>query len=158
MPLLRPWLILDTNICIEVTKRNGAIPRSEWIGVGRFIRRHYRYCISWVTWKELLVRLARGAPEFFGQNKEPLRVLRGQGAARLLEKPPIFAIRRVLGIDVSDTTDVDGLPVPEYQEYASDVLKAVTVAPSKAALKHGVKLPGTRRTCLSFDHYCPAIS
>jgi predicted nucleic acid-binding protein len=76
MPL-RPRLFLDTNICINAA--TGKIAPEEWRRVRSYILQNYRYCISFITMKELFVKLARGGDEFFEKNKKPLNVMIGTG-------------------------------------------------------------------------------
>src|ERR1017187_5758418 len=73
LPILRPRIFLDTNICINVA--NGSIDPDEWRRVQRRIITNYRYCISVITLKELFSKLARGDEVHFDQNKGPLKVL-----------------------------------------------------------------------------------
>ena len=45
--MVRPKIILDTNLCISVA--NGNIDPKEWQRVQKYINSHYRYYISFVT-------------------------------------------------------------------------------------------------------------
>jgi len=130
-------LIFDTNICIDVA--NGVISESDWDSMARHIRRRYKYCISWVTWKELLQKLSRGQSSFWCKNVEPLRILRFGGPVVYLEKPPLFAARYLLGIHADPRTDRRGFPVPPQKRRMRDVLEAILRGADKETLRRGLK-------------------
>jgi hypothetical protein len=151
---IRPILFLDTNICLEASKRRGGISEEDWSRVQRTIQSTYRYAISYATLKEILVRLARGQDDFFEQNKCALRRL--VGGRRLdnityFDKPPLFAIERVLGMNVRPRIEIDGGPPILLKEWAIRVIKSILKAPTKAALKTGVKVREFRKTHFTFD-------
>src|ERR1022692_2385856 len=138
--MVRPKLFLDTNICINVANRT--IDPDEWSRVHKQIGSKFRYCISFITRKELLSKLARGADKYFQQNKEPLRVLFRPSKRRFLPYPSVFAIRTILGKnDVARESD-SGLTEEEEAEAS---FKAVLDAPSKATLKSGIKVRHRKR-------------
>jgi predicted nucleic acid-binding protein len=144
--MVRPKVFLDTNICISVA--NGTIGTEEWRRVQRHISSKYRYYISFITRKELFSKLARGSDEYFQQSKESLRVLFRPSKRRFLPYPSVFAIRTILGkIDVARESD-SGLTEEEEAEAS---FKAVLDAPSKAALKSGIKARHRKRRVQFFD-------
>ncbi|MBI3665489.1 MAG: hypothetical protein HY236_04565 [Acidobacteria bacterium] len=147
-------LFFDTSICLEVVKKKGNINRDDWRRLTKYIRHTYRCCVSWVTWKELLVRLSRGEDQYWEQNREPLRVLRWKRDAVLLEKPPIFTIKHVLGVDAAPKAELDGRPAIPLSEQISAVLDAILVARNKIELKEGVKLPRKNQIIVfDLDHF-----
>jgi hypothetical protein len=147
--MTRPKLFLDTNICIDAT--DGSIPAKEWNRVRKHIVAHYRYCISFVTMKELFGRLARCGDEFFANNKKALQVLYGTGTRCVLAYPACFAIRTVLGYPVSRKYDVKGL---RDESFGEKVMKAVLQAPSKAQLKAGIPVSAkSGRQSFDLDHF-----
>lgn len=89
---MKKRIFLDTDICIKAA--NGGIARAAWQRAQSIIRAHYRYCVSWITVKELFAKVSRGSPDYYDQNKEPLRFLAtGWGSApHYLADPPLFAI------------------------------------------------------------------
>src|SRR5262245_45314142 len=95
----RPKLFLDTNVCIDVA--NGKIGSAEWRRFLKYITTHYRYYISFITWKELLTKLNRGSDDYFQRNKEPLQVLFRPSKRHVLPYPSVFAVRTILGIKVA---------------------------------------------------------
>jgi len=146
--MVRPKLFLDTNICINAA--NGKIPVEEWGRVRKFIGKHFRYQISFITMKELLGKVARCADQYFAQNKRPLNVLFGTGGRQFLPYPSVFALRKALGLqslsrknEYGDLTD---------EQWAESVLIAVLQAPSKAQLKAGIPIrKGGKRILQTFD-------
>ena len=142
----RPKLFVDTNICVNVA--NGAIAPDEWKRVSLHIRTHYLYQISFITVKELFVKLARGLDEHFEMNKKPLQVLCELSPAEFLPYPAVFALRTVLGL----TSAARRAPLPE-EELTRIVCKAILEAhtSSKARLKHGVPYPDNPNGFLTFD-------
>lgn len=146
MPIIRPKLFLDTNICINVA--NGKIDADEWRRVQKHISINYRYCISLITLKELLSKLARGADDYFEANKKPLRVLYAPAKPRFLVYPSVFALRTILGINSVARTDTNG---PPEEEWARNVLRTVVDAPSKMQLKHGVPVRNRKLRMRTFD-------
>ena len=147
MPL-RPKLFLDTNVCINVA--NGTIPAKEWNRVCKHINARYRYYISFVTLKELLSKLARGANQYFEGNKIPLRVLYGRAKRAFLPYPSVFALRTVLDFQaVARKGDTHNLSEEVWSE---TILKAVLDAPSKAQLKTGIPVRKSRKPMMqTFD-------
>jgi hypothetical protein len=143
--MVRPKLFFDTDVCINAA--NGKIPPAEWRRVQKRIGVHYRYCISYVTLKELFSKLARGSDAYFERNKGPLRVLYQPPQRRFLPYPSVFALRRVLGIESAGRTHDCGLTDEVWGER---VLRAALDAPSKTRLKDGIKVPN-RKLMLSFD-------
>jgi hypothetical protein len=144
--MIRPKLFLDTNICIDVAA--GKIDPVEWNRVRKHIGSTYRYCISFVTRKELISKLARGSEGYFERNKEPLRVLFRPGKPRFLPYPSVFAIRTVL---VNYTISRPGdTPLKEEKE-AEAALKVILQGKSKMHLKTGVQMAGRRTRQWVFD-------
>ena len=134
----RPKLFLDTNVCIDVA--NGNICSSEWARGQKYINTHYRYYISFITWKELLTKLNRGSDDCFKRNKEPLQVLFGPSGRHVLPYPFVFAVKTVLGIDRpriynSNLTE---------EEVVEATFRAVIRAPNKTALRNGIRLPNQK--------------
>ena len=144
--MVRPKLFLDTNTCVNVA--NGKVEPVEWRRVQKYINTNYRYCISFITLKELLSKVARGSHEYFERNKGPLQVLRAPTKPRFLVYPTVFALRTILGIKSVTRTGTSGLP---EEEWAGRVLEAVLDAPSKAQLKNGIPVRNRRRRMQSFD-------
>jgi predicted nucleic acid-binding protein len=146
LPLVRPKLFLDANICIYVA--NGKIQPAEWRRVQKRISNNYRYCISLITLKELLGKIARGSDDYFERNKAPLRVLYGPARPRFLVYPHVFALRTILRIQSAARMDTSGLP---EEEWSRRVLEAVLDAPSKAQLKNGIPIRNHKRRMQTFD-------
>src|SRR5437016_11681334 len=94
--MVRPKIFLDTDVCINAA--SGKIDTAEWRRVQNHIATHYRYCVSFITLKELFIKLARGSAAYFERNKEPLRVLYQPARRQFLPYPSVFALRTVLGI------------------------------------------------------------
>jgi len=153
MAFLRPWILFDTNICVEAAKSNGMIQPEEWKKVLRYCYSRYRYCVSWVTWKELLVKLSRGDDACWEQNRVPLKILSWNAKATYLEKPPLFALKGLLGIDASPRTTEDGAPVVPLPKQMRDVVAWVSVAANKDDLRQGIEVNGRngRRLIGTFD-------
>ena len=145
MPIVRPRLFLDTDICIKVANEN--IDPAEWRRVLRRITTNYRYCISLITLKELFSKLARGSEDHFGKNKGALRVLDGPAKKTFLPYPPVFALRTVLQLPAARSDD-SGLP---EEEQAETVLEWVLDAPSKLSLKNGIPDRNNKRKVRFFD-------
>jgi predicted nucleic acid-binding protein len=143
--MVRPKLFFDTDVCINAA--SGKIDPAEWRRVQKHIGTHYRYCISFITLKELLGKLARGSDAYFERNKEPLRVLCQPARRQFLPYPSVFALRTVLGIRSAARIHDSGLT---EEVWAEKVARAVLDAPSKARLKDGIKVPN-RKLTLSFD-------
>ena len=129
--IVRPKLFLDTNVLINAA--DGRIPCDEWTRVRQHINAHFQYCISSVTWKELIVGVARCDDAHFNKNKERLRVLCSLDSGTFLPYPPVFALRMVLGLHSAARTSETGNVSEEVWEEA--VLKAVLAAPIKAQIK-----------------------
>ena len=146
LPIVRPRIFLDTNICINVA--NGSIDPDEWRRVKRRITTNYRYCISVITLKELFSKLARGSDAYFDQNKGPLRVLDTPAKKTFLPYPHVFALRTVLRIMSAARNDCSGLA---EEEWARTVLRAVLDAPSKRHLKHGIPIRNRKHRMQTFD-------
>jgi predicted nucleic acid-binding protein len=143
--MVRPKIFLDTNICINVA--NGEIEPGEWRKVWEHIREQFQYCISFVTLKELLGKLARGSDQHFERNKRPLHVLYGSGRRRFLPYPSVFALREVLGLmDVARKNSSD----LSEEQWMEAILKAVLQAPSRARIDAEVPVSSTKRV-QSFD-------
>ena len=140
-----PKLFFDTDVCINAA--NGRIDPAEWRRVQKRIATHYRYCVSFITLKELFSKLARGSGAYFERNKEPLRVLYQPARRRFLPYPSVFALRTVLGIKSAARIHDCGLTEEVWEE---KVLRAVLEAPSKTRLKDGIKVPN-QKLMLSFD-------
>jgi hypothetical protein len=145
LPIVRPRLFLDTNICIHVA--NGTIDPSEWSRVQRRITTKYRYCVSLITLKELFSKIARGSEGYFERNKGPLRILDGPSKKTFLPYPSVFALRTVLR-KAAARIDNSGLA---EEEWARTVLRAVLDAPSKRLLKTGIPVRNRRRRMQTFD-------
>ncbi len=143
--MVRPKLFLDTNVCIYAA--SGKIDPAEWRRVRKHIATHYRYCVSFITLKELFSKLARGSDAYFERNKEPLRVLYQPARRRFLPYPSVFALRTVLGIKSAARIHDSGLT---EEVWAEKVLRAVLDAPSKTRLKDGIKVPN-QKLMRSFD-------
>lgn len=144
--MVRPKLFLDTNVCIDVA--SGKICPAEWRRVQKHISTHYRYYISFITWKELLTKLSRGSDDYFERNKEPLRVLCGPAKRCFLPYPSVFAIRTALGIkNVARIYD----PTLTEEEVVEKVTRAVIDAPNKTQLKYGIRDRTRKKGVLSFD-------
>jgi len=137
--MIRPKLFLDTNVCIDVA--SGRICPAEWRRVQKYINAHYRYYISWITWKELLTKLSRGSDDYFQRNKEPLRVLYGPAKRHFLPYPFVFAIRTTLGIKVARNYNSN----LTEEEVLEAVLKATIDAPNKTALRNGIRSRSQRK-------------
>jgi predicted nucleic acid-binding protein len=146
LPIVRPRIFLDTNICINVA--NGSIDPDEWRRVQRRLVTNYRYCISVITLKELFSKLARGDEAHFDQNKGPLKVLDTPAKKTFLPYPHVFALRTVLRIMSAARSDCSGLA---EEEWARAVLRAVLDAPSKRNLKHGIPVRNRRDQIQTFD-------
>ena len=146
--LVRPKLFLDTNVCINVA--SGRIPPREWSRVQRHINKRYRYCISFITVKELFSKLARGADDYIDKNKAPLRVLYGLAKRRFLPYPSVFTLRTVLNMQsAARVADTHSLPEEVALE---DELNAVLDAPGKAQLKAGFVMRKKEKTLFrTFD-------
>lgn len=145
MPIVRPRLFLDTDICIKVA--NGSIDPGEWRRVQRRIGSSYRYCISLITLKELFSKLARGSEAYFERNKGPLRVLDAPTKKTFLPYPTVFALRTVLR---KATARIDNSGLAE-EEWERTVLRAVLDAPSKHLLKTGIPVRNRKRRMQTFD-------
>lgn len=144
---MRPKIFLDTNVCINAA--NGEIPSKVWRRVRGRISNDFRYCISEVTLRELLIKLSRGSGSYFDQNKGPLRVLHGPSNRRFLPYPPIYALRTLLGLsEVQRDTGVSGL---SEEEWANQVLETVLRSPDKQSLLRGVPIGLSRRKGRFFD-------
>lgn len=134
--LPRRKLILDTSVCIDLANPEKVSPRDRQ-AITRHIRRRYRYCVSWVTWKELLVKLKRGDPQYWKKNLEPLRVLRLRGNVEYLDKPPCYAAQKLLGVGRDPCTDRWGRQIPRQPQVMSDVLDAIVRGADREALLRG---------------------
>lgn len=73
MPFRRPKVVFDTQVISNVC--TGAIPRSEWDEVLKYISRRCRYAISAITLYELLAGIANGDVAHFAENQHRIRVL-----------------------------------------------------------------------------------
>ena len=146
MPIVRPRLFLDTNICIHVA--NGNIAPAEWRRVQSRINSGYRYCISFITLKELFSKLARGSEAYFEKNKGALRVLDAPSKKTFLPYPSVFALRTVLRKESAARIYSDGVV---EEEFAKTALRAVLDAPSKHILKTGIPIRNRRRRMQTFD-------
>jgi hypothetical protein len=135
----RPKLFLDTNVCIDVA--SGRICSAEWRRVHKYIDTHYRYYISFITWKELLIKLNRGSDEYFQQNKEPLQVLFRPTKRRVLPYPFVFAVRTILGINVARTYNSN----LTEEEVVEATFRAVIGAPNKTGLRDGIRVPHSKK-------------
>jgi|GEM_PF-5089160 len=144
--MVRPKLFLDTNICNYAA--DGSIPAAEWSRIRKHIGVRYRYCISFVTMKELFGRLARCSEEFFEDNKRSLHVLYGSGNRYFLPYPSSFAIQTVLGYPASRKSDTHNL---SDEEFGETVTRAVLQARSKAQLRDGIPVPNQKRRMRTFD-------
>jgi hypothetical protein len=148
--MVRPKLFLDTNVCITAASGKDIKPR-EWRRVQRFISENFAYCISFITFKELLIKLANGADDHFNNNKEPLRVLYRPRLRRFLPYPSVFALRTVLGI--SDAARIDDSELNE-EVWAEQVYRAVIAAPNKERLKAGIpERLGRKMVTFDLDHF-----
>jgi len=144
-PMLRPKIFYDTNICIAATNRQ--IDPAEWNRVQRYIRRKYAYCISFITAKELLGRLARCEKQYFTRNKAPLEMLYGCGRREFLSYPPAFALEHILQI-------AHAALHPESKDGAwlRNISRAALLAPSKEVLRNpGIRYPANPRLLQCFD-------
>jgi hypothetical protein len=147
--MVRPKLFLDTGVCINAA--NGQIDPAEWRRLQKYIGTHYRYCISFITLKELFSKLARGSDAYFERNKEPLRVLYQPARRRFLPYPSVFALRTVLGIESAARIHDSGL---REEVWAETVLRAVLDGPSKTRLKDGIKVPNQKlMQTFDLDHF-----
>ena len=146
MSIVRPKIFLDTGICINVA--NGIIDPAEWRRVQKWIASRYRYVISFITLKELLIKLARGSDAYFEQNKRPLRVLWSPANRSFLPYPAVLALRTALGMRSVARSDDSGMI---EEQWAKTVLGNVLKAPNKAALKRGIKVRNQRGSMWTFD-------
>jgi|SRR5580693_5189036 hypothetical protein len=144
--MVRPKLFFDTNICIYAA--NGTIPADEWARVSKYVGRHYRYCISFITLKELFGKVTRGQDTFFEKNKKPLQVLYGTVKRSFLPFPTVFAIRTVLGLPVARKSKTSELSEEVLSE---NMLKAVLRVSSKAELEAGIPVRNSHRWKHRFD-------
>jgi hypothetical protein len=146
VPIVRPRIFLDTNICINVANRK--IDPQEWALVQKQISKRYRYCVSLITLKELFCKLARGSEAYFGRNKGPLRVLDVPAKKTFLPYPSVFALRTVLRFTAAARIDGSGLA---EEEWSRTVLRAVLDAPSKHQLKSGIPIRNQKGMLQTFD-------
>lgn len=148
----RPSIFLDTDVCINAAK--GRIPADEWQRVCHCLDTQYRYRISFITLKELLIGLARCEDEFFDSTKDPLRIVYEPSRRKFLAYPPVFAARTALGLAISRTFDRRCAPTEE--KYHELIYKAVLRASGKEQLKTvGVPHPhfAGRRFTFNLDHF-----
>jgi len=145
--MVRPKIYFDTNICIDLANgNNGNIDPNEWNRVRRYIREKYRYCISFITVKELFAALARGSEEFFSTNKQPLEILYGCGKREFLPYPFAFALQTVLQVRHEDlhSEPKDGARLKKMVEVVLD-------ASTKDTLERGIPDRRRRGKFLTFD-------
>lgn len=87
--MARPILFFDTNVLIDVATRSISV--GDWTKALGYARRACDHRISPHTLIELLVKLQRGADEYFSKNQQPLKVLASVGGEpRFLPFPPVF--------------------------------------------------------------------
>jgi hypothetical protein len=116
--MAKPGLYLDTQICIDAAK--GSITPRNWNRIWRCIRQTFDYCISPLTFIELLRGLARGKSEFFQQNLEALRVLVAAGRRRFLTMPGQFVLMYVLGLSPAKP----GFSPAHFEKWSKVIFKA----------------------------------
>lgn len=126
---------------------NGNIDPDEWRLVRKRIGKNYRYCISFITLKELFIKIARGSEDCFERNRGALKVLGAPTNKTFLPYPSVFALRTVLRKETA-RTDSSGLV---EEEWAETVLRAVLDAPSKRLLKAGIPIRNRKRRMQTFD-------
>lgn len=144
--MIRPKLFIDTNICNYAA--DGRISADEWNRVRKYIGARYRYCISFITMKELFSKIARGNDEHWEQNKRPLHILYGPGERCFLPYPSCFAIRTVLGYPASRN---NGSPNLSDEKWSEVNMRAVLRAGSKEQLNTGIPSINQERLGHSFD-------
>lgn len=124
----RPRLFLDTQICIDVAKKQ--ISEREWARVWRYVCDNYAYFISPLTLIELLCGVDYGKDEFFHQNLQALRVLvPPHRTKRFLRMPGHFVLSSVL----CDTRKNLGFESKDFDLWVKVILRA----PNRRALESG---------------------
>src|SRR5437879_7503050 len=142
--MLRPKIYFDTNICIDLA--NGSIDTNEWNSVHRYIRENFRYCISFITVKELFAPMARGSEEFFSKNKRALKILYDCGKREFLPYPFAFALQTILKVRHKDLH-----PEPKDGSWLKNIVETVLLTTSKDALKAGIPSPRRGGKLVTFD-------
>jgi hypothetical protein len=140
-------IFLDTTVCINVA--NGRISGDTWERAQSLIRRSYRYCISWITVKELFGKLSRGDSAHYDENKCPLRCLAsgwGSPGPLYLADPPVAAISIAL-----PEVDVPQRAKERDGSYLRTLVNLVLRAASKEEMRGGVLKKGSRHKGERFD-------
>jgi hypothetical protein len=137
---VKPKLFVDTQICIDVTKR--LVDERLWARVWRYITGSFEYVISPLTLCELLHGVAAGTDIYFNQNRKAIRVLvPPHRVKRFLDFPGAFVLKTVLHRKI----EVQRIEPEEFDTWVKLVLKAR----SKAELEWG----GVRLGCSSARRY-----
>jgi hypothetical protein len=143
---IKPKLFFDTNILIYAA--NGTIPADEWQRLRSHVENNFEYCLSFITMKELFSKAARGGDSFFEQNKRPLRISDEFGKCSMLPYPAVSALRPIFGDHICRKGTYHNL---RDEEWSAMVLEAVLDAPSKAELKRGIPVRGSKTQMRTFD-------
>jgi len=146
-------VFFDTCVYLDAAKQSGGISGGDWDSVQRYVGEHYQTYVSWTTLKELLCRLANCRDEYFVHNQNALKCASKHGylPGMFLEKPHVFAIRQVLGIDVYPGLDREGRANVPHQVWAESVLDMVFKATNKLELLNGVRLGSNTTMHGTFD-------
>lgn len=148
-----PQITIDTNIYVNAA--SGAIVDVDWQKAKCYVRRNYRYRLSYATYEELLLKLGQGSGGHFEQNRRPLGFLdMGQRLrpSAVLGLPFPFAVKKSLDIDL----DPSPSRKPEIGREVINVLRALERVTNKAELKSGVRIRGHRIT-FDLDDVCRRV-
>jgi hypothetical protein len=88
---MRQKIYFDTDIVNNIADEHGEF-RNKWPKVRALVEKAYSYRISFVTWKELVCRLARGDESYFKSHQAALRILHEPKPRIFMEYPPLFRI------------------------------------------------------------------
>jgi len=146
MPYLRTKYILDTDVYIKRTAIGKEVTDAGWASFERRLRdERGKVLASYITMKELFIRLANSSPDYYEANKAPL-VLLSSHARIYLENPPQFAIKKILGIDTA--------PVGQrrIQDEWPEVIQTLLASASIAQACDGVRI-GRELRSFDFEHF-----
>jgi hypothetical protein len=131
---MRQKIYFDTDIVNNIADEHGEF-RNKWPKVRALVEKAYSYRISFVTWKELVCRLARGDESYFKSHQAALRILHEPKPRIFMEYPPLFALRQVLGIVVPRDNRPRGGCLQWYKQCTTAILKAPSRMQADSALR-----------------------
>jgi len=135
MPLLRPIIILDTQILSNVCA--GTICPADWNAVLRYISKKCRYAISVNTLYELLAAAANGDANYFHTHQRRIRLLFQPAGREFLPTVGDFVRSKVFGLSARK---------PDFQPRKLRLwAEVVLAATSKSSLQGGGVVLQSRR-------------